>query len=242
MTDPGGAGAGGFAGRAAHARARSPRRGCGRRSGCRCCRRGPGRGRSFGIWPGGRSGTPRTRCSTRRSGCRSTPGVSRCAPRAGVARLVGGFGRWVFDLEGEPLRQVCARREDPETYLKLSRQRDARVRWRGMVAVPVLALVIAVAVLLAVARPRRPVGGGGRDRGRARSGRAAGGQAAAGHRGDGAEGGQADQRRGCPGAVRAGAGRDQPGAQPRTRTRSGSPRRSPATARAGARTSTCPTG
>ena len=70
-----------------------------------------------------------------------------------MARLVGGFGRWVFDLEGEPLRQVCARREDPETYLKLSRQRDARVRWRGMVAVPVLALVIAVAVLLAVAKP-----------------------------------------------------------------------------------------
>jgi S-DNA-T family DNA segregation ATPase FtsK/SpoIIIE len=34
------------------------------------------------------------------------------APR-GLARLVGGFTRWVFDLEGEPLRQVTARREDP---------------------------------------------------------------------------------------------------------------------------------
>ena len=86
-------------------------------------------------------------------GCRNTPArLALRAPR-GLARLVGGFGRWVFDLEGEPLRQVSARREDPEVYLKLSRQRDARVRWRGMVAVPVLLLVIAVAAVLAVAKP-----------------------------------------------------------------------------------------
>jgi S-DNA-T family DNA segregation ATPase FtsK/SpoIIIE len=38
-------------------------------------------------------------------------------------------------------------------YLKLARQRDGRVRWRGIVAVPVIAAVIAVAALLAVATP-----------------------------------------------------------------------------------------
>jgi S-DNA-T family DNA segregation ATPase FtsK/SpoIIIE len=73
------------------------------------------------------------------------------APR-GAARIIGGFTRWVFDLEGEPLRQVTARHEDPETYLKLARLRDARVRWRGIVAVPVLAVLIALSVFLAVAK------------------------------------------------------------------------------------------
>src|SRR5262249_14495102 len=74
------------------------------------------------------------------------------APR-GVSRLVGGFMRWVLDMEGEPLRQVSARREDPETYLKLSRQRDARVRWRGIVAVPAVLAVIALLAFLVVLRP-----------------------------------------------------------------------------------------
>lgn len=51
------------------------------------------------------------------------------APR-GLLRLVGGFVRWTFDLEGVPVRLATVVRADPEAYLKLSRQRDARVRLR----------------------------------------------------------------------------------------------------------------
>lgn len=68
------------------------------------------------------------------------------APR-GAARFVGGMLRWLVDAEGEPLRQDAASRADIEEYLKLSRQRDRRVRWRTAVGVavsvfgPVVALV-----------------------------------------------------------------------------------------------------
>lgn len=54
------------------------------------------------------------------------------APR-GTARLVRFLGRWASDAEGAPLRAWAARREDAEMYLKLTRQRDARVRLRGLV-------------------------------------------------------------------------------------------------------------
>jgi S-DNA-T family DNA segregation ATPase FtsK/SpoIIIE len=69
------------------------------------------------------------------------------APR-GAVRLIGGSLRWLVDAEGEPLRQVAVTREDIEEYLKLSRQRDRRVRWRTAVGVavsllgPVAALVV----------------------------------------------------------------------------------------------------
>nr|WP_206440668.1 cell division protein FtsK [Streptomyces scabichelini] len=69
---------------------------------------------------------------------------------AGVAKFVGGAMRWVADAEGEPLRQVAAKRENIEEYLKLSRQRDNRVKLRGILLVlglvvgPVLALVLFV--------------------------------------------------------------------------------------------------
>ncbi|MEU9185933.1 cell division protein FtsK [Streptomyces sp. NPDC048484] len=69
---------------------------------------------------------------------------------AGAAKFVGGAMRWVADSEGDPLRQVAARREDVEQYLKLSRQRDNRVKLRGILMVlglilgPVLALVFYV--------------------------------------------------------------------------------------------------
>jgi S-DNA-T family DNA segregation ATPase FtsK/SpoIIIE len=81
------------------------------------------------------------------------------APR-GAARFVGGVLRWLVDAEGEPLRQDAATRADIEEYLKLSRQRDRRVRWRTAVGVavsvfgPVVALVayaLAPAWLLALA-------------------------------------------------------------------------------------------
>ncbi|MFF6955398.1 cell division protein FtsK [Streptomyces sp. NPDC008317] len=67
------------------------------------------------------------------------------APR-GAARFVGGSLRWLVDAEGEPLRQAAATRGDIEEYLKLSRQRDRRVRWRAVVGIvssvvgPVVAL------------------------------------------------------------------------------------------------------
>ncbi|MFD9224554.1 cell division protein FtsK [Streptomyces sp. NPDC060064] len=69
---------------------------------------------------------------------------------AGAAKFTGGAMRWVADTEGEPLRQVAARREDVEQYLKLSRQRDNRVKLRGILMLlgiilgPVLALVLYV--------------------------------------------------------------------------------------------------
>ncbi|MFF0713601.1 cell division protein FtsK [Streptomyces bauhiniae] len=66
----------------------------------------------------------------------------------GLARLVGGTMRWVADREGEPVRLAAVRREDAAEYLKLSRQRDGRVRLRTLVAV--LALFIGVGAALAL--------------------------------------------------------------------------------------------
>ncbi|MFG2962293.1 cell division protein FtsK [Streptomyces sp. NPDC048288] len=69
---------------------------------------------------------------------------------AGVAKFVGGTLRWVADTEGDPLRQVAARRENVEEYLKLSRQRDNRVKLRSILLLlavivgPVLAVVLFV--------------------------------------------------------------------------------------------------
>ncbi|RSM59472.1 cell division protein FtsK [Actinoplanes sp. ATCC 53533] len=62
----------------------------------------------------------------------------------GAIRVVSTYTRWLFDLEGEPVRQATVRTEDAETYLKLARQRDRRVRWRGITAVGMLALLLAV--------------------------------------------------------------------------------------------------
>jgi DNA segregation ATPase FtsK/SpoIIIE, S-DNA-T family len=67
---------------------------------------------------------------------------------AGAAKLIGGVLRWVSDAEGDPQRQTAARRESAEDYLKLSRQRDRRVRWRG--AVMALACIVGPLTALAV--------------------------------------------------------------------------------------------
>jgi S-DNA-T family DNA segregation ATPase FtsK/SpoIIIE len=67
----------------------------------------------------------------------------------GLTRMVGGYFRWLFDLEGEAVRQATVRTEDAETYIKLARQRDRRVRWRGITAVGTLAALIVAAVWLA---------------------------------------------------------------------------------------------
>jgi len=52
----------------------------------------------------------------------------------GMARLVSGTVRWTFDLEGHPVRMAAVTKADPEAYLKLSRQRDSRVRLRVWIA------------------------------------------------------------------------------------------------------------
>ena len=80
------------------------------------------------------------------------------APR-GVVRTASFLGRWASDAEGQPLRAAAARREDAELYLKLSRQRDNRVRLRGLItllasvfglAATVVFLVLAGTVTLGV--------------------------------------------------------------------------------------------
>nr|WP_203729347.1 cell division protein FtsK [Streptomyces sp. SID12501] len=63
------------------------------------------------------------------------------SPR-GALNTLGGVGRWAVDGEGEALRQYTATHERVDEYLKLSRQRDRRVRLR--VVVTVLAGVLAL--------------------------------------------------------------------------------------------------
>ncbi len=81
--------------------------------------------------------------------------AGRLALRAPVGglRVVVGWVRWALDLEGEPVRQASARREDAESYLKLAKQRDRRVRWRTGVSVLLLALLLAALVGLVLAPP-----------------------------------------------------------------------------------------
>src|SRR6266540_4858507 len=64
---------------------------------------------------------------------RTPAAAGRLTARApyGLARTLGGWRRWLLDAEGEPLRRASADRADAETYLKLARQRDRRVRWRA---------------------------------------------------------------------------------------------------------------
>jgi DNA segregation ATPase FtsK/SpoIIIE, S-DNA-T family len=72
------------------------------------------------------------------------------APRGGL-RVAAGWLRWLFDLEGEPVRQATVNSQDPEAYLRLARQRDRRVRWRAILTTLLLAalIVCVVAVVLA---------------------------------------------------------------------------------------------
>jgi len=71
----------------------------------------------------------------------------------GAYRVTRTTVRWLFDLEGEPVRQSTVRRENAEEYLKLSRQRDRRVRWRGVVATFATAVTLAGGVTLVFAPP-----------------------------------------------------------------------------------------
>ncbi|WP_399942882.1 cell division protein FtsK [Streptomyces sp. BBFR25] len=71
----------------------------------------------------------------------------------GAARFVGGTMRWVADREGEPVRLAAVRREDAAEYLKLSRQRDGRVRLRTLVAVLAMFVGLGSALALYVLAP-----------------------------------------------------------------------------------------
>ncbi|MBZ6086036.1 cell division protein FtsK [Streptomyces olivaceus] len=71
----------------------------------------------------------------------------------GAAKFVGGTMRWVADREGEPVRLAAVRREDAGEYLKLSRQRDGRVRLRTLVTVLAMFTGLATALALYVLAP-----------------------------------------------------------------------------------------
>ncbi|PRY17627.1 cell division protein FtsK [Pseudosporangium ferrugineum] len=75
------------------------------------------------------------------------------APR-GAVRTVGGTARWVSDAEGLPVRLAAVRREDAQEYLRLSRQRDGRVRLRTLVLLATLTFGTAAVFILLVATPR----------------------------------------------------------------------------------------
>ena len=66
---------------------------------------------------------------------------------AGTLRLIRGLVNWVTDAEGRPVRYASARREDAAEYLKLSQQRDIRVRARATIAA-ILGSVSLTAVLI----------------------------------------------------------------------------------------------
>ncbi|MDI5971516.1 cell division protein FtsK [Streptomyces sp. SL13] len=72
---------------------------------------------------------------------------------SGAAKFVGGTARWVRDAEGEPVRLAAVRREDAGEYLKLSRQRDGRVRMRTLVATLGMLFGLGAALALYVLAP-----------------------------------------------------------------------------------------
>ncbi|MCM2393070.1 cell division protein FtsK [Streptomyces albipurpureus] len=65
--------------------------------------------------------------------CIYAPKVLAYSPR-GAWRWSTAVGRWVFDAEGKGLRVAAVAAEDAGEYLKLSRQRNDRVRLRSIVA------------------------------------------------------------------------------------------------------------
>lgn len=63
---------------------------------------------------------------------------------AGLLALARAVGRWVSDAEGRPVRRHIATQGQAEHYLKLSAQRDARVRVRTLLLLAVCAGVALV--------------------------------------------------------------------------------------------------
>jgi S-DNA-T family DNA segregation ATPase FtsK/SpoIIIE len=78
------------------------------------------------------------------------------APR-GFGRVCKGYNRWLWDLEGEPVRQSVVRAaidkpEEAKMYDRLTNKRDRRVRWRGMITL-FLTVVLALAVAALIVAP-----------------------------------------------------------------------------------------
>ncbi|MEU9787798.1 cell division protein FtsK [Streptomyces phaeochromogenes] len=71
----------------------------------------------------------------------------------GAARFVRDTNRWVWDAEGAPLRAYEVLHENTAEYLKLSRQRDGRVRLRVLVTTVALIFGAAFALTLYVMAP-----------------------------------------------------------------------------------------
>ncbi|MEU5543574.1 cell division protein FtsK [Streptomyces sioyaensis] len=74
------------------------------------------------------------------------------APR-GAAKFLGGTMRWASDAEGDPVRRAMVVKEDAATYLKLSRQRDGRVRLRTLVVILTSFIGLGAALALYVLAP-----------------------------------------------------------------------------------------
>ncbi|MGW1034294.1 cell division protein FtsK [Streptomyces antibioticus] len=84
--------------------------------------------------------------------CVYTPKLLAYSPR-GAWRWSTAVGRWVFDTEGKSLRLAAVAAEDAGEYLKLSRQRNDRVRLRGIVATVGGFVGLAAALTLYVMAP-----------------------------------------------------------------------------------------
>lgn len=84
--------------------------------------------------------------------CIYTPKVLWYSPR-GAWRWSAAIGRWVFDAEGKSLRLHSVVNEDAAEYLKLSRQRNDRVRLRGIVATLAGSVGLAATLTLFVMAP-----------------------------------------------------------------------------------------
>ncbi|MCZ4125778.1 cell division protein FtsK [Streptomyces sp. H39-S7] len=84
--------------------------------------------------------------------CIYTPKLLAYAPR-GAWRWSTAAGHWVFDAEGKSLRLAAVAAEDAGEYLKLSRQRDARVRLRSILATLAGVVGLTVALVLWMVAP-----------------------------------------------------------------------------------------
>ncbi|ONI90631.1 cell division protein FtsK [Actinosynnema sp. ALI-1.44] len=69
------------------------------------------------------------------------------APR-GALLLAAATGRWVTDAEGRQLRREAVKVNDTAAYMRLSAQRDARVRFRALVLALCLAVGVPALILL----------------------------------------------------------------------------------------------
>ncbi|NJP91431.1 DUF3631 domain-containing protein [Nonomuraea sp. FMUSA5-5] len=72
---------------------------------------------------------------------------------AGAWRLLVALVRWLFDLEGRPVRRAAATKEEAAEYLALSRQRDDRVKARLWTLLVGVITAVLVGIFATVAAP-----------------------------------------------------------------------------------------